>query len=102
MTENNTWDIIERSKGRKIIGCRIVLRNKYTATGDLERRKARLVAKGYNQQHGVDYTETFAPVARMSSVRMVAALAAQYGLTIHQLDVTTAFLNGEIEEGILM
>ena len=102
MIENKSWDIIDRPVRHKPIGCRIVLRNKFNIDGTLECRKARLVAKGYTQRSGIDYFETFAPMAHLSSVRMVMAIAANQGLHVHQLDVTTAFLNGEIEERILM
>lgn len=99
---SQTWTVVSRPEDREVIGSRFVLRNKYNGDGTLERRKARLVAKGYSQRPGVDFGDTFAPVARMSSIRMVAALAAQHQLSMSQFDVTTAYLNGELEEQIFM
>jgi hypothetical protein len=72
------------------------------ADGSVDRYKARLCAKGYSQQQGIDYTETFAPVAKFSSIRSLLALAAHYDLEVHQMDVKTAFLNGDLEEDIYM
>lgn len=70
--------------------------------GTLERRKARLVAQGFSQRPGVHFTQTFAPVARFSSIRVMASLAARYGMRIRQFDVATAYLNGELEEAVYM
>ena len=72
------------------------------AEGKVERYKARLVAQGFAQRHGQDYDETFCPVVRFESVRTVIALAAKYGLKLHQMDITTAFLNGDLKESIYM
>ena len=68
----------------------------------MEKYKARLVAKGYSQQYGLDYDETFSPVARFESLRTLLALAVQDGLHAHQVDVTTAFLNGKLKEEVYM
>lgn len=94
------WWIV--SKRREVIGSRFVLRNKLNQDGTIERRKARLVARDFSQLPGVDFGETFAPVVRLNSIRIVSALAAQCNMKIHQLDVTTAYLNGELEEQIFM
>lgn len=102
LIENDTWDIVDKPPDRKVIGCRVVLRNKLEADGSLGRRKARVVAKGYAQRPGVDFRETFAPVARMGSFRLLIALAAKHDLHISQLDVETAFLNGKMDVEVLM
>lgn len=100
--KNNTWDVVNLPKDRKTIGNRFILKTKFNSTGTVERRKARLVAKGYTQQHGIDFIETFSPVARISSIRMLMALAVEYYLQIHQMDAVTALLNGEISEEFYM
>ena len=79
-----------------------MLKTKFKENGDIGRRKARLVAKGYAQRPGTDFQETFAPVARISSIRMLMALSAEWNLTLHQMDVVTAYLNGEVEEELFM
>jgi len=100
--QNDTWQIVDRPKDAEVIGSRIVLRNKINPDGTINRRKARLVAKGFAQRPGIHFHQTFAPVARMSSIRLLVALAAKHGMSIHQLDITTAYLNGSIEESIYM
>uniref|UniRef100_A0A5S6QJJ9 Reverse transcriptase Ty1/copia-type domain-containing protein n=1 Tax=Trichuris muris TaxID=70415 RepID=A0A5S6QJJ9_TRIMR len=102
LIENKSWSIIEKPLDKTIIGSRLILCNKYKSDGSLERRKARLVAKGYSQQCGIDYKETFAPVARFSSIRTLMALTAERDLKVHQLDISTAFLNGDLEENVFM
>ncbi|KFD64701.1 hypothetical protein M514_23159 [Trichuris suis] len=102
LIENNSWFIVERPSDRQIVGSRLVLCNKFKSDWSLERRKARLVAKGYTQQRGTDFKETFAPVVRLNSIRTLMALTVEKGLTVHQLDVATAFLNGDLEEEIFM
>lgn len=94
---NKTWTLVECPPNRHPpLGVRWVYKTKYDESGNFERCKARLVAKGYAQRSGVDYHETFAPVVRFSSVRAILALGAHYDLEIHQMDVKTAFLNGNL------
>ena len=99
---NKTWKLVDLPPGRKAIGCKWVFKIKYDSSGKLERYKARLVAKGYSQTQGIDYNETFAPVAKFNSIRTLIALAAEHDLELHQMDVKTAFLNGHLDEEIYM
>ena len=78
-------------KGEESIGCKWVFKLKLKADGSVDCYKARLVAKGYSQQEGVDFTETFAPVAKFASIRAALAIAALEDMEIHQMDVETAF-----------
>ena len=78
----------------------MVFRTKLNPDGSIFKHKARLVVKGYAQSYGVDYTETFAPVARLDTIRLLFALAAHRGWEIHQMNVQTSFLNGNLEEEI--
>jgi transposase InsO family protein len=102
LMKNKTWRLVDLPQGRKVIGCKWVFKVKRNALGEVDRYKARLVAKGYSQSQGIDYNETFAPVAKFNSIRTLIALAAQYDLELHQMDVKTAFLNGNLEEDIYM
>jgi transposase InsO family protein len=99
---NDTWEIVDLPKGAKAIPCRWVYRVKETQTGEIERYKARLVIKGFNQRYGIDYKETFSPVAKLATIRSILSVAANEGLHLGQFDVTTAFLYGELEECIFM
>jgi len=99
---NNTWDLVELPPGRRAIDSKWVFKIKRDAVGKVERYKARLVARGFMQKYGVDFEETFAPVAKFSSIRVLLAIAAAEDLELHQLDVDTAFLNGDLKEEIYM
>lgn len=99
LIKNDTWELVRRPENHRVIGSRFVLRNKYNSDGILiERRKARLVARGFSQRPGINFNETFAPVARMSSIRAAVAVAVRRDMKIEQIDITTAYLNGNIEE----
>uniref|UniRef100_A0A6V7JVV1 Reverse transcriptase Ty1/copia-type domain-containing protein n=1 Tax=Bracon brevicornis TaxID=1563983 RepID=A0A6V7JVV1_9HYME len=100
--ENKTWIIVDRPNNEKTISSRIILRNKYNADESIEKRKARIVVRGFSQRPGIDFDETFAPVARISSIRMATALATEYHLKIKQFDIVTAYLKGVFEEEIWM
>lgn len=96
--ENETWELVAPPEGVKPIGLKWVFKLKKDAEGNVIRHKARLVAKGYIQRQGIDFDEVFAPIARIETVRLLIALAAQSGWSVHHLDVKSAFLNGDLEE----
>ena len=100
LKEHGVWDLVKLPEGRKTVGCKWIFKVKQDADGNVDRYKARLVAQGFSQKEGEDYDETFSPVVRFESIRTVIALAAQLGLSLHQMDVKTAFLNGELKEKI--
>lgn len=87
-------------KDVSIIGTKWVFKNKLDEHGTITRNKARLVAQGYNQQEGIDYEETYAPVARLESIRILLAFACYKKFTLYQMDVKSAFLNGYINEEV--
>ncbi|PSR73944.1 hypothetical protein PHLCEN_2v10251 [Hermanssonia centrifuga] len=98
----NLFDEVECPKNRKVVGSKWVFRIKRGPNGKIEKYKARLVAQGFTQVKGIDYTETFAPVAKFISIRTLLSLAAKLDLEIHQMDVKSAFLNGDLDEEIYM
>ena len=102
MSTNDVWDLVEIPKGAKVVGCKWVYKTKCDSKGDIERFKARLVAKGFTQREGIDYNETFSPVSSKDSFRIIIALVAHYELELHQMDVKTAFLNGDLREDVYM
>nr|KAJ0189684.1 hypothetical protein LSAT_V11C800438810 [Lactuca sativa] len=99
---NGTWELADLPKGRRPIGSKWIFKKKYHPDGSISAYKARLVAKGYRQREGIDYFDTYAPVARISSIRTLIAISALKGLYIHQMDVKTAFLNGYLKEEIYL
>ena len=102
LMENDTWDVVPLPKGRKVFRCKWVYRTKYPSNGSVERHEARLVAKGFSQVEGIDYNETFAPVAKMNSIFLVLALAASHKWEVHQMDVKSTFLHEYLQEEIYM
>jgi hypothetical protein len=99
---NDTWELTVLPSGSKTIGVKWVFKTKVNENGEVDKYKARLVAKGYCQQYGIDYSEVFAPVARLDTIRIVISLAAQNSWVIYQLDVKSAFLHGEINEEVFV
>ncbi|KAI3677816.1 hypothetical protein L6452_37086 [Arctium lappa] len=96
------WRLVPRPKGKSIIGTKWIFKNKKDKDGIVIRNKARLVAKGYRQEEGIDYDETFAPVARLEAIRVFLVFAAYRNFTVYQMDVKTAFLNGKLKEEVYM
>ena len=99
---NNVWELVKRPDPRKhnIIGTKWIYRNKQDENGLVVRNKARLVAQGYTQVEGIDFDETFAPVARLEAIRILLAYANHHDITLYQMDVKSAFLNGKLEEEV--
>jgi hypothetical protein len=99
---NTTWDLVALPKDKKAIGCKWVYKVKHNANGSMNRYKARLVAKGYAQTYGINYEETYSPVAKMTIVRTTIVMAATKGWSLHQMDVKNAFLHGDLHEEVYM
>ncbi|KXZ45879.1 hypothetical protein GPECTOR_49g463 [Gonium pectorale] len=95
---NNTWTLVQVSRATRVIGVKWVFSYEFDASGNIERYKARLVAKGYSQVAGIDFDEVFAPVSKHATLRAFLSVVAVRDLELHQLDVKTAFLNGELED----
>jgi hypothetical protein len=102
MKSNRVWDLVELPNGVKAIGCKWVFKTKKDSLGNIERYKARLIAKGFTQKEGIDYTETFSPVSKKDSLRVILTLVAHFDLELQKMDVKTAFLNGDLEEEVYM
>ena len=102
LTGKGTWEEAVLPPGRKVIGCKWVLKTKTDADGNIIKYKARLIAQGFSQQPGIDFKETFAPIGRSTSLRILLTLAAAHDLEIHQADVEGAYLNGDLDRDIYM
>jgi hypothetical protein len=98
--KNEVWEIVPRSKNKDGLSYRWLFKIKHVADGSIEKYKARFVTRGFSQKEGIDYEETFAPVARYTSIRTIIALVAKMKWKLHQMDVKIAFLNGVIEEKV--
>lgn len=98
--KNKTWQVVERPSNKNVISVKWIFRLKTNASGEAIKHKARLVARGFTQEYGVDYLETFAPVSRYDTIRTLMAIAAQHKWKLFQMDVKSAFLNGDLEEEI--
>ena len=102
MSSNDVWDLVDIPNGVKPVGCKWVYKTKRDSKGNVERFKTRLVAKGFTQKEGVDYNETLSPVTKKDSFRIIMVLVPHYDLELHQMDVKTAFLNGDLDETMLI
>ncbi|KAH9721431.1 retrovirus-related pol polyprotein from transposon RE1 [Citrus sinensis] len=102
LMKNNTWSLVPISSSYKPVGCKWVFRTKYNTDGSISKYKARLVAKGFHQTAGINYSETFSPVIKSSTVRVILSLAVIKEWKVRQIDVNNAFLNGELSEDVFM
>ena len=100
--KNETWELTTLPKGKHLVGSKWIFSIKYNSDGTIERYKARLVARGFTQTYGLDYEETFAPVAKLNTVRVLLSLAVNSDWPLLQFDVKNAFLNGDLEEEVFM
>ena len=102
LIKNHTWDLVPRPENRQVVSNKFAFKHKKDERAIIVRLKARLVARGFSQIYGIDYLDTYAPVVKLASIRILLAIAAIFDLEIHQMDVVTAFLAGDLEEEIYM
>ncbi|KAM1385102.1 hypothetical protein ACFX2F_031696 [Malus domestica] len=97
-----TWQLVPYPSNRSVVGSKWVYKVKKNSDGSISRYKARLVAQGFSQEHGIDYSETFSPVVRHTTIRIILAMAAMHHWEMKQLDIKNAFLHGDLQEEVYM
>ena len=102
LLRNHTWSLVPPPPSAHIVGCRWIYKLKYLPNGSVERHKARLVAQGFTKTPGVDYFDTFSPIVKPCTIRLILTLAVSFQWPIRQLDVENAFLNGDLQEEVFM
>lgn len=102
LQSTGTWTLVPPSSSYNVVGCKWVFRIKKKPNGTVERFKARLVTKGYHQQEGIDFQETFNPVAKLVTIRVILSLVVQFNWFLNQLDISNAFLHGDLKEDVYM
>ncbi|PKU88027.1 Retrovirus-related Pol polyprotein from transposon TNT 1-94 [Dendrobium catenatum] len=102
LQQQGTWDLVQPPSDATVLGCKWTYRTKLHSDGSVAKHKARLVAQGNHQEYGLDYTETFSPVAKLPTIRILLAIALHYDWTVQQLDVANAFLHGSLTETVYM
>lgn len=102
LLKNNTWELVDLPPSNRVIGCKWIFKTKYKIDGSIDKHKDRIVAKGYAQKEGIDYDETFAPITKIKTLRMIFSLAAQFCWKLYQMDVESVILNGYLKEEVYM
>ena len=98
--KNDMWEVVSRLTGKSMVPSRWLYKIKHVVDGSIEKYKARFVARGFTKKEGIDYDETFAPVARYTTIKTIISCAAVFRWKLHQMDVKIAFLNGKIDEEV--
>jgi hypothetical protein len=98
--KNDVWEEVRRPQGKSVVTSKWLYKIKHATDGSVEKFKARFVARGFSQKEGIDYDEIFAPVSRYTSIRIIISLASVFDWKLHQMNVKTAFLNGEVEQEV--
>ncbi|KAL6320707.1 hypothetical protein AAG906_008707 [Vitis piasezkii] len=102
LLQHGTWELVPPTPGQNLVGCKFVFRKKRNPDGTISRYKARLVAKGFHQRPGIDYSQTFSPVVKPATIRLLLTIAVMHGWPLRQLDINNAFLHGNLEETVFM